>query len=139
PPGPTTFAASLPAIAGSSSVRSAPAIYLTDRTAQRRRRRQRRTTTNSAPTTGARRFTIDPPATSSRSIASGVRRGAPAGGRPVMLRSVTTRTRVLSPSPVSVVVTVAPAVPLPRASLPLASSTAVCADASLLTNFASPL
>ena len=60
-------------------------------------------------------------------------------GRPVTLRSVTTCTLVEPPASVSCAVTVAPAVPLPRASLPEASMTARCAASSREANFASPL
>ncbi len=45
-------------------------------------------------------------------------------GLPVTARSVTTSARVPVPSGESSMVTVAPAVPLPRLSLPLASMTA---------------
>ena len=47
-------------------------------------------------------------------------------GLPVTDRSVLTSTRVPSPSGASSIVTVAPAVPLPRLSLPFASMTARC-------------
>src|SRR5437763_1135553 len=60
-------------------------------------------------------------------------------GLPVTLRSVRTCTFVVEPSPTSCAVTVAPAVPLPRDSLPLASMTARCAASSLLAKRASPL
>ena len=53
-------------------------------------------------------------------------------GLPVIARSVTTSTSVESPAAVSEAVTLAPAVPLPRLSLPLASTTNRCADLVLL-------
>jgi hypothetical protein len=59
-------------------------------------------------------------------------------GRPVMLRSVSTSTRVADPSAASRAVITAAAVPLPRWSLPLASMTALCADSSFSTNDALP-
>ena len=59
-------------------------------------------------------------------------------GRPVMFRSVTTSTRVVSPSAASVAVMIAAAVPLPRWSLPRASMTARCAASSFSTNDALP-
>ena len=60
-------------------------------------------------------------------------------GLPVTLRSVTTRTRVSEPSGSMVIVTVAPAVPLPRLSLPLASMTARCPASSRSTKDPLPL
>jgi hypothetical protein len=52
-------------------------------------------------------------------------------GRPVMVRSLETCARVPVPSAVSVTVTTADAVPLPRWSLPRASRTTRCAAGSL--------
>ncbi len=55
-------------------------------------------------------------------------------GLPVIDRSVVTSIRVPSPDGASSNVTVAPAVPLPRLSLPLASMTARCAVSSRSMN-----
>ena len=61
-------------------------------------------------------------------------------GLPVIARSVTTVTSV-EPPPASAIeaVTVAPAVPLPRLSLPFASTTNRLAAASFSTNFPDPV
>ncbi len=59
-------------------------------------------------------------------------------GLPVTDRSVPTSTRVPSPSGASSIVTVAPAVPLPRWSLPFASRTARYADVVALDERAGP-
>ncbi len=60
-------------------------------------------------------------------------------GLPVIARSVLTSTLVESePSSANVAVTVAPAVPLPRLSLPLASITNVCAASSFSRNVPAP-
>ena len=63
-------------------------------------------------------------------------------GLPVMARSVTTTTSVAPASPADsaiVMVTAAPAVPLPRLSLPLASTTIRCAASSFSVNVPLPL
>jgi hypothetical protein len=59
-------------------------------------------------------------------------------GLPVTDRSVVTSTRVPSPEGASWIVTVAPAVPLPRLSLPLASMTARYAWSSRSRNVPAP-
>ena len=56
-----------------------------------------------------------------------------------MARSVSTSTLVPVPASVIVAVTWAPAVPLPRLSLPLASITIRRADSSFSTNVPVPL
>ncbi len=60
-------------------------------------------------------------------------------GLPVIDRSVSTVTSVASPLPVIVAVTVAPAVPLPRLSLPFASSTNRCAPSSFSRKVPDPV
>ena len=60
-------------------------------------------------------------------------------GLPVMARSVSTSTRVEAPASVIVAMTCAPAVPLPRLSLPLASITIRRADSSFSTKVPEPL
>ena len=59
-------------------------------------------------------------------------------GLPVTARSVTTSIRVPVPDGASWSVTVAPAVPLPRLSLPFASMTARCVASSRLRNCPAP-
>ena len=60
-------------------------------------------------------------------------------GLPVTARSVTTSARAPLPSGVSWIVTVAPAVPFPRLSLPFASITARWPWSSLATNDPDPV
>jgi hypothetical protein len=60
-------------------------------------------------------------------------------GLPVIARSVATSTRVVpSPASVRLAVTVAPAVPLPRLSLPFASTTKRPAASSCSTKVPEP-
>ena len=60
-------------------------------------------------------------------------------GLPVMARSVCTDTSVEPFASVIVTTTLAPAVPLPRLSLPLASTTNRCAASSFSTKVPVPL